>query len=77
VRGVQDLRMRWLGHRLHLEAAVQLDVATDLVAADRVTGRAAEVLRTRIPQLERVVLRASPSPDDADDADDDDGGIVR
>jgi cation diffusion facilitator family transporter len=62
VAGVRDLRLRWLGHRLHVEGTVLLDGALDLAAADRVLEGAGAAVRSRLPQADRITLRPAPAP---------------
>jgi len=57
VRGVDDLRLRWVGHRLHAEAQLTLDGGLGLAEADRIAVVAADRVRAQIPRLGRVALR--------------------
>jgi cation diffusion facilitator family transporter len=57
VSGVRDLRLRWVGHRLHVEGALLLDGSLDRVAADGVLDAAGAAVRAALPQAERVTLR--------------------
>jgi cation diffusion facilitator family transporter len=61
VRAVQDLRLRWLGHRLLAEAVVALDPTLDLVATQRVVQDAADAVRARVPQLDRIAVLPIPA----------------
>jgi cation diffusion facilitator family transporter len=62
VDGVRDLRLRWVGHRLHVEGTLLVDASFDLAAADRVVTTASAAVRSRLPQTDRVALRPSPTP---------------
>jgi cation diffusion facilitator family transporter len=61
VQGVPDLRVRWLGHRLHVEGTVLVEAALDVAAADAVLTTAAGAVRERLPQTDRVSLRPAPA----------------
>jgi cation diffusion facilitator family transporter len=62
VRGVDQVRLRWLGHRLQAEAEVAVDPGLDLPAADRIAAAASRRARAALPQLDQVSVRPVPSP---------------
>ncbi|AEI13300.1 cation diffusion facilitator family transporter [Cellulomonas gilvus] len=56
VNDVTDLRLRWSGHRLNLQAALGADPATTVAETDALTARADHHLRHTLPNLGRVDL---------------------
>jgi len=61
VTGVRGVRMRWIGHRIHAEAELDVDPDTSLVDAHAVARRAeAELVRTT-PRLTDVVVHTYPA----------------
>jgi cation diffusion facilitator family transporter len=61
VRGVEELRLRWLGHRLRAEAIVGVDHALDVRAGHDIAVAAAAALRAALPQLEQVGVHVEPA----------------
>jgi cation diffusion facilitator family transporter len=59
VRGVQDLRMRWIGHRLQGEVAILLDDMS-LTEATRVAEETERQLRAHVRGLDIMQVRAIP-----------------
>jgi len=57
VQDVADLRLRWVGHRLHAEAELAVAEGLALADAEAITATAAERARAEVPRLERVVVR--------------------
>jgi cation diffusion facilitator family transporter len=62
VTGVGQLRVRWLGHRLHAEAEVVVDTGLSLVAAHRVAEDARHALLHEVPRLASAIVHADPAP---------------
>lgn len=60
VRGVHDVRVRWSGHRLEIQARVMTDPTLTVVEAQRVTDAAAERVRDHVPRAGTVLLVAVP-----------------
>ena len=61
VLAVRSVRMRWIGHRLHAEAELDVAPATNLVEAHELAHRAeAELVRTT-PRLTTAVVHAYPA----------------
>ena len=60
VLGVQDLRMRWVGHEVHAEAAVHVGPGGTFAAADAVAREAEQRLLLSVPRLRRAVVRPKP-----------------
>ena len=67
VLGVSALRVRWSGHQLHADAAVQVDPALTVEHAHRVAHRAEANLARALPKLSAAVIHTHPdtthSPD--------------
>ncbi|HMM94977.1 cation diffusion facilitator family transporter [Phycicoccus sp.] len=57
VRGVEDVRLRWVGHVLVVEVAVLVDAATPLPVADTVSAHVEEHLRLDLPHVGAVTVR--------------------
>jgi len=60
VRGVEELRLRWTGHRLRGEAGVLVDPALDLRAAHEIAHDAEDRLRAGVRRLDAVTVHVSP-----------------
>ena len=68
VHAVQQVRMRWIGHQIHAEAALEVDPALSLSAAHGLAHHAESRLMATVPRLTAATihaypLRAAPSPD--------------
>lgn len=61
VREVRSIRMRWIGHRLHAEAELDVDPATSLGDAHRIAHGAEQALMHSIPKLSSALIHAYPS----------------
>jgi cation diffusion facilitator family transporter len=61
VKDVQSIRMRWIGHRLHAEAELDVDPATSLSDAHRIAHRAEHGLIHSVPRLTSALIHAYPS----------------
>jgi cation diffusion facilitator family transporter len=57
IHSVHDLRLRWIGHRLHAEARVAVAPQLDVAAMTDLTRAAEHRLRGRLPLLERLSLQ--------------------
>jgi cation diffusion facilitator family transporter len=60
VEGVGELRVRWIGHRLHAEAEVVVDADLNLVAAHEIAERARHSLLHDVPRLASAIVHADP-----------------
>ncbi|MGH8164810.1 MAG: cation diffusion facilitator family transporter, partial [Rhodanobacteraceae bacterium] len=60
VIGVQDVRARWLGHRLYSEVAIDVDSALTVGAAAAIARKVEDVLRQHVQSLGEVVVRIRP-----------------
>ncbi|HYT39064.1 MAG TPA: cation diffusion facilitator family transporter [Acidimicrobiia bacterium] len=67
VVGVGELRVRWIGHRLHAEAEVVVDGDLSLAAAHRITEDARHRLLHDIPRLVTAIIHADPCGHDGVD----------
>ena len=63
---VDDLRMRWAGHRLMVEATVSSDPTMPVGAFHELEHQAADLLRDRLPRLDTVRLTPAAHPNGSD-----------
>jgi cation diffusion facilitator family transporter len=61
VRAVRSVRMRWIGHRLHADAELDIDPGTTLEAAHRIAHDAEHELIHEVPKLDSALIHAYPS----------------
>jgi len=64
VRGVEDLRLRWVGHRLRAEASVLVDAHLDVSGAHEIAHAGEDRLLGSIAKLEAVTVHVSPDTAD-------------
>jgi cation diffusion facilitator family transporter len=57
---VRSVRMRWLGHRLHADAELDVDPGTSLAEAHRIAHEAEHTLTHAVPRLDRALVHAYP-----------------
>ncbi|MFG3273131.1 cation diffusion facilitator family transporter [Streptomyces luteogriseus] len=62
VRGVGELRLRWIGHRLRAEVAVVVDGDVTVREAHRVAVDAEHALLHAVPRLTAALVHADPEP---------------
>jgi cation diffusion facilitator family transporter len=67
VVGVGQVRIRWVGHRLHAEAEVTVDGDLNLAAAHRITENARHCLLHEVPRLASAIIHADPCGHDGID----------
>jgi cation diffusion facilitator family transporter len=60
VHDVADLRLRWIGHRLHAEASVVVDAGLTLLAAHEIAAGAEHRLTHEVPRLATVTVHVDP-----------------
>jgi cation diffusion facilitator family transporter len=60
VRDVAGLRLRWIGHRLHAEAAVVVDSRLTLLAAHEIAADVEHQLTHHIPRLTSATVHVDP-----------------
>lgn len=61
VTGVRSVRMRWIGHRLHAEAELDIDPAVALADAHRIAHEAEHSLTHAVPKLSSALVHAYPA----------------
>ncbi|GAA2528164.1 MULTISPECIES: cation diffusion facilitator family transporter [Streptomyces] len=62
VRGVGELRLRWIGHRLRAEVAVVVDGGATVREAHRIAVAAEHALLHAVPRLTAALVHADPEP---------------
>ncbi|MEU0173547.1 cation diffusion facilitator family transporter [Streptomyces massasporeus] len=62
VRGVGELRLRWIGHRLRAEVAVVVDGGATVREAHRIAVDAEHALLHAVPRLTAALVHADPEP---------------
>jgi cation diffusion facilitator family transporter len=60
VREVETLRMRWIGHKLHVEAEITVDATLSLVEAHGIAHDAHHRLLHELPGTANVIVHTSP-----------------
>lgn len=60
IRELNEVRVRWLGHRLHAEINLTVDGAISVSAAHEIAQRAGDVLRDRVPVVWKAVIHIDP-----------------
>lgn len=65
VKGVRSVKMRWIGHRLHADAELDIDPNTSLTAAHRIAHEAEHTLTHAVPKLSSALIHAYPANHDA------------
>jgi len=61
VRAVRSVRMRWIGHRLHADAELDVDPALTLKQAHRIAHDAEHELTHAVPKLTTALIHAYPA----------------
>ena len=61
VRNVRSIRMRWIGHRLHADAELDIDPNTSLEDAHRIAHDAEHQLTHAVPKLSNALVHAYPA----------------
>jgi len=67
VEGVDELRLRWVGHRMHAEVEVLVDPELPMTRAHTVAHEVHHSLLHGVPRLESVIVHASPVSRDGTD----------
>ncbi|MGC9440459.1 cation diffusion facilitator family transporter [Streptomyces sp. WG5] len=62
VRGVGELRLRWIGHRLRAEVALVVDGEVTVRQAHRIAVEAEHALLHAVPRLTAALVHADPEP---------------
>ncbi len=61
VTAVRSVKMRWIGHRLHAEAELDIDPSVTLVDAHRIAHDAEHALTHAVPKLSTALVHAYPA----------------
>jgi len=61
VQAVRSVRMRWIGHRLHADAELDVDPALNLAQAHRIAHEAEHELSHAVPKLTTALIHAYPA----------------
>ncbi len=61
VTGVRNVKMRWIGHRLHADAELDIDPATSLADAHRIAHEAEHTPTDAVPKLSSALVHAYPA----------------
>lgn len=61
VQAVRSVRMRWIGHRLHADAELDVDPTLDLAQAHRIAHDAEHELTHTVPKLTTALIHAYPA----------------
>jgi cation diffusion facilitator family transporter len=61
VRSVHSVRLRWIGHRLHADAELDVDPTLSLVAAHRIAHDSEHDLMHALPKLAAAIIHAYPA----------------
>ena len=64
VEAVRSVRMRWIGHRLHADAELDVDPALNLTQAHRIAHHAEHELTHAVPKLTTALIHAYPAEHD-------------
>lgn len=68
VEGVGEVRIRWIGHRLHAEAEVTVDESLTIGEAHDIAERARHALLHEVPHLASAIIHADPCGHGGNDA---------
>jgi cation diffusion facilitator family transporter len=61
VTSVRSVKMRWIGHRLHADAELDIDPATSLTDAHQLAHDAEHTLTHAVPKLSSALIHAYPA----------------
>ena len=67
VSDVSGLRIRWIGHRMHAEAAVVVDAGLTLIAAHEIAADAEHQLTHQVPRLISATVHVDPDSHPGDE----------
>lgn len=68
VRAVHRVRMRWLGHRLHADAELDVDPGLSLAQAHQIAHDAEHELMHAVPKLATALIHAYPADNPSSNA---------
>lgn len=66
VRDVEDLRLRWIGHRIRAETGILVDASLNIVDAHAIASEAHHRLLHDVPKLDDVTVHVNPSSEGQD-----------
>lgn len=66
VQAIEELRLRWIGHRIRAEVGIVVDSALGIIAAHDIANEAHHRLLHDVPRLTEVTVHVSPSSDGQD-----------
>jgi cation diffusion facilitator family transporter len=66
VRDIEQVRLRWIGHRLRAEAGIVVESSLDIVAAHAIATDAHHRLLHAVPKLVGATVHVSPSDEAGD-----------
>ena len=58
---VRSVRLRWIGHRLHADAELDIDPTTSLAEAHRIAHDAEHELTHAVAKLDAALIHAYPA----------------
>jgi cation diffusion facilitator family transporter len=61
VQAVRSVRMRWIGHRLHADAELDVEPTLNLAQAHRIAHEAEHELSHAVPKLTTALIHAYPA----------------
>ncbi len=64
VQAVHSVRLRWIGHRLHADAELDVDPTLSLAAAHRIAHDSEHDLTHALPKLATAMIHAYPAHDE-------------
>jgi cation diffusion facilitator family transporter len=65
VTAVRSVKMRWIGHRIHADAELDIDPTTSLAEAHRIAHEAEHTLTHAVPKLSTALIHAYPASTDS------------
>jgi cation diffusion facilitator family transporter len=67
VQGVSEIRVRWLGHRLHAEVNVAVDARLSVEEGHKITDEARHQLLHRLKYLSNAMIHIDPAHSSGED----------
>jgi cation diffusion facilitator family transporter len=61
VTAVRSVKMRWIGHRIHADAELDVDPGISLIEAHRIAHEAEHTLTHAVPKLSSALIHAYPA----------------
>ncbi len=65
VTAVRSVKMRWIGHRIHADAELDVDPSISLADAHRIAHEAEHTLTHAVPKLSSALIHAYPASTEA------------